>query len=212
MTATNTSITSRAGANRVAMPRPMTGTESPTYRIGIMHSLSLIDLAGLLTTFHRNWPEVQLLPSAAMGGSVELADDVAEGRLDLAFAALPAGYPSGLAVRTLAAEQMLLACPPGEPLGEQDSVQLHELDGKRFVELPAGWGTRIATDLVAAGFGFAFMTPSMVTGRKKQVLRPVHPAPEFVVSLITPRDQPFSEATQAMVDLVGERYPELHGH
>ena len=203
-----------------------------TIRIGIMHSLSLIDLAGLLTAFHQAWPEVQLIPRTAQGGSLELANDVAAGRLDLAFAALPAGYPSGLAVRTLAAERMLLACPPGDELARRRVVELRELDGRRFVEFPPGWGSRVASDrlflkhglrreiavevaditnfldLVAAGFGFAFLGSSMIAGRKGPVFRRVRPAPEFVVSLITADAQPLSAATQAMADLVGERYPE----
>ncbi len=204
-----------------------------TIRIGIMHSLSLIDLAGLLTDFHRDWPEVRLIPLAAQGGSSELAKEVAEGRLDLAFAALPDGYPSGLAVRALASEQMLLACPPGDALGKRRILELHELAGKRFVEFPPGWGTRVAadrlflrgglqreiavevadipnvTDLVAAGFGFAFLSPSMITRKKGMVLRRVRPSPEFVVSMITANAQPLSAAAQALVDLVNDRYPEL---
>ena len=204
-----------------------------TIRIGIMHSLSLIDLAGLLTAFHRAWPEVQLIPRAAQGGSLELAVEVAAGRLDLAFAALPNGYPSGLSVRTLAVEQMVLACPPGDALGQRRVVELRELDGRRFVEFPLGWGSRVATDqlflrhglqreiavevadipnvtdLVAAGFGFALLSPSMISGRKGPVIRRVRPAPEFVVSMITADAQPLSAATQAMIDLVSDRYPEL---
>lgn len=204
-----------------------------TIRIGIMHSLSLIDLAGLLTDFHRDRPAVHLIPRFAQGGSAELADEVAAGRLDLAFAALPDGYPKGLAVRTLASEQMVLACPPGEALGRNEVIDLRELDGRRFVDFPLGWGTRMAadrlflrhglrreiavevadipnvTDLVTAGFGYAFLSPSMITARKGPAIRRVRPAPEFVVSLITSDTQPLSAATQAMVDLVSERYPEL---
>lgn len=204
-----------------------------TIRIGIMHSLSLIDLAGLLTAFHRARPEVRLIPQAAQGGSLELANDVAAGRLDLAFAALPDGYPSGLAVRTLATEDMLLACPPDDAFDRRRVVELRELDGKRFVDFPHGWGSRVAvdrlflrhglkreivvevadipnvTDLVTAGFGFAFLSPSMLQDRKGPVIRRVRPAPEFVVSMITADAQPLSAATRAMVDLVSERYPEL---
>jgi DNA-binding transcriptional LysR family regulator len=205
-----------------------------TIRIGIMDSLSLIDLAGMLTDFHLQWPEVRLIPrSAAQGGSSELATEVAEGRLDLAFAALPDGYPSGLTVRELASEQMVLACPPGDPLAKRRVIELHELAGKRFVEFPTGWGARITTDrlflrdglqreiavevadipnmtdLVSAGFGFAFLGPSMISGRKGLVLRRVRPGPEFVVSMITSNAQPLSAAAQSMVDLVSQRYPDL---
>jgi DNA-binding transcriptional LysR family regulator len=127
---------------------------------------------------------------------------------------------------------MLLACPSGDPLGKRRVVELHELDGKRFVELPPGWGTRVAADrlflraglqreiavevadipnmadLVAAGFGYAFLSASMITGKKGLVLRRVRPGPEFVVSMITGSARPLSAAAQALFDLVSERYPE----
>jgi len=62
-----------------------------TVRVGIMHSLALIDLAGLLTRYHREHPEVRLVPSPAEGGSVELALDRCRGDA----ARLPAGSSSG---------------------------------------------------------------------------------------------------------------------
>jgi hypothetical protein len=49
----------------------------------------------------------------------------------------------------------------------------------------------------------------MITSKKGPVLRRVRPAPGYVVSMITTDTQPLSAATQAMADLVSERYPEL---
>jgi DNA-binding transcriptional LysR family regulator len=202
-----------------------------TVRIGIMHALSLIDLAALLTRYHRERPQVQLVPRAALGGSAELATDVEEGRLDLAFAALPGAYPAALAVRPLAAEEMMLACPPGHPLAKRRQIPLTELDGERFVDFPVGWGTRLAadrlfhdaglhreiavevadipnvTDLVRAGFGFALLSPSTVPDPRGLALRHVRPSPVFTVSLITPALRPLSAAARALVDLVVARYP-----
>lgn len=202
-----------------------------TVRIGIMHALSLIDLAALLTRYHRERPQVQLVPRAAQGGSAELATDVEEGRLDLAFAALPGAYPATLSVRALAAEEMMLACPPGHPLAKRRQIPLTELDGARFVDFPAGWGTRLAadrlfqdaglhreiavevadipnvTDLVRAGFGFALLSPSTVHDPRGLALRRVRPSPVFTVSLITPALRPLSAAARALVDLVVARYP-----
>lgn len=202
-----------------------------TVRIGIMHALSLIDLAALLTSYHRERPQVQLVPRAAQGGSAELATDVEEGRLDLAFAALPGVYPATLSVRPLAAEEMMLACPPGHPLAKRRQIPLTELDGERFVDFPAGWGTRLAadrlfqdaglhreiavevadipnvTDLVRAGFGFALLSPSTVPDPRGLDLRHVRPSPVFTVSLITPALRPLSAAARALVDLVVARYP-----
>jgi DNA-binding transcriptional LysR family regulator len=202
-----------------------------TVRLGIMQALSLIDLAALLSDYHRQCPLVQLVPYTAPGGSAELAADVANGRLDLAFAALPSGYPAGLSARPLASEEMLIACPPDHPFARRRSIPLAELDGERFVEFPAGWGTRMSadrlfleaglrreivvevadipnvTDLVRAGFGLALLGPSTVADARRLVLRRVRPAPLFTVSLITPNERVQSAAARAFVDLVLERYP-----
>jgi DNA-binding transcriptional LysR family regulator len=200
-------------------------------RLGITHSLSLIDLAGLITTFHRRWPDVVLVPSAAPDGSAELARRVLDGQLDAAFAALPNNYPAGLSVRPLAAEEMLLACPPDSRLAKRRSIAIKELDGEPFVENPAGWGTRRSVDrvfqeagvarqiavevddvhtvveLVIAGFGYAFLAPSTVANTERLTLCRVRPSPQFSVSLITATEWPASAATKAFTDLVTATYP-----
>jgi len=205
-----------------------------TVRVGIMHSLALIDLAGLLTRYHREHPEVRLVPSPAEGGSVELAQAVAEGRLDLAFASPPAGSPSGLDVRSIAAEKMLLACPPDHPLARRRRIALSELDGERFVDYPPGWGTRLGVDrlfadsglqrqiqvevgdvptvaeLVRAGFGFAFISPSTLPQADDLILRPTRPYPEFSVALVTPTTRPLSAAARAFIALVHSTLPKRH--
>jgi DNA-binding transcriptional LysR family regulator len=201
-----------------------------TVRIGIMHALSLIDLASLLTEYHRARPQVQLVPSALHGGSAELARGVIDGRLDLSFAALPAGYPPTLSVLPLATEEMMLACPPGHPFAQRRRIAVDELAGERFVDFPAGWGTRLSVDrlfvesrvqreiavevadvptvigLVDAGFGFAFVSPSTVPDARRRALRRVRPSPEFTVSLITSKERPQTAAVRALVDLVRETY------
>ena len=203
-----------------------------TVRIGIMHSLALIDLAGLLTRYHREHPDVTLVPSPAEGGSTELARDVYNGKLDVAFASLAQGHPKGLNLRTLAAEEMLLACPPNHPLARRRRIALTELDGETFVENPPGWGTRSSVDrlfadagldrevavevgdiptvsaLVLAGFGFAFVSPSTLPDPRRLVLRRVRPHPQFVVSLVTSPTRPASAAAGAFIDLVNGSYPE----
>jgi DNA-binding transcriptional LysR family regulator len=202
-----------------------------TIRLGIMHSLSLIDLAAVLTAYHRDHPQVQLMPKAAQGGSVELVAEVLDGRLDLAFAALPADYPTAISVLRLAAEEMALACPPDHPLAKRKRIELAELEGERFIEFPPGWGTRLAVDrlfqeagvrreiavevvdisnvldLVRAGFGLAFLGPSTVPSPRRAALRRVRPAPEFTVSLITSSERAPSAAGRALIDLVTARFP-----
>jgi DNA-binding transcriptional LysR family regulator len=200
-------------------------------RIGIMHSLALIDLAGLVTSYHRKRPHVQLIPITSPGGSAGLVSGVLDGQLDVAFAALPSEYPAGLSVRRLAIEDLLLACPPDSRLARRRSIAVEELAGQPFVEFPAGWGTRRSADqlfleagvqreivvevddipnvveLVIAGFGYAFLAPSTVADPSRLTLRRVRPSPQFAVSLITATAWPASAAAQAFVDLVTATYP-----
>jgi DNA-binding transcriptional LysR family regulator len=202
-----------------------------TLRIGIMHSLALVDLAGLLTRYHQDRPQVRIEPSPAAGGSVELAGAVADGRLDLAFAAIPGDYPPGLDVIPLVSEPMGLACPPGHRLATRRSIRLAELDGEKFIDFPPGWGARISVDrllsqhaisrevvveiadvfavseLVGAGFGLALLAPSLLGTARHTTLLPVHPCPSFAVSLIT--RHPMSAAAQAFRDVVIRAYPAL---
>src|ERR1700722_2579297 len=56
-----------------------------TLRIGIMQSLTLVDVASLLARFHDLHPGVEIRTRPALGGSVSLADEVRRGRLDCAF-------------------------------------------------------------------------------------------------------------------------------
>lgn len=201
-----------------------------TVRVGIMHSLGPVDLGAVLTAFRRTRPGVQLALEAAPGGSAELVHEVSVGRLDVAFAAVPDDLPPALAVRRLAGEQMMLACPPGHRHGPGSSMRLQELAGQRFVDFPVGWGTRAATDrlfatsglrrevavrvadtptvlhLVDAGFGHAFVTPSTVPAGRRRRLRQVRPAPLFTISLVTPAEG-LTAAAAAFVDLVEARHP-----
>jgi DNA-binding transcriptional LysR family regulator len=197
-----------------------------TVRVGIMNSLRLIDLAALLARYHRERPLVRIVPDAAPGGSAELVAGVLDGTLDLAFAALPGSYPSGLTVLPLASEPLLLACPDDHPLAGRERIALAELNGERFVDFPVGWGTRASVDrvferaglareivvevadiptaveLVRAGFGCAFLSHSLTAGARPVVLRPVDPAPVFEVSLITATGRRLSAAAAGLADLV----------
>lgn len=196
-----------------------------TVHVGIMHSLTLVDLAAVLTRYHEERPQVRIVPHTAPGGSAELAAGVLDGSLDLAFAALPGPYPSGLEVRLLASEPLRLACPEGHPLARRTQIQLADLAGERFVEFPAGWGNRASVDrlfdhaglhreiavevadiptaaeLVRAGFGCAFLAESMTVGARPLPLLSVHPEPMFEVSLITPAARRMSAAARAFVEL-----------
>jgi DNA-binding transcriptional LysR family regulator len=107
---------------------------------------------------------------------------------------------------------------------------LSELDGERFVDYPPGWGIRLGVDrlfadaglnrlievevgdvptvaeLVRAGFGFAFISPSTLPHAHDLVLRRTRPHPEFSVCLVTPSTRPLSAAARAFIDLVHSEF------
>jgi DNA-binding transcriptional LysR family regulator len=104
-----------------------------------------IDLAGVLATFRAEHPAVEVKLRHA-GGSSETAREVREGRLDLAFVALPGDGPPGLELIPLASEPIMLAVPAEHPLAKRADIELPALGEESMVDLPPGWGIRMAVD------------------------------------------------------------------
>ncbi|BEP15078.1 LysR family transcriptional regulator [Acidothermaceae bacterium B102] len=200
-----------------------------TLRIGVMHSLGIVDLAGMLTRYRQTWPDVTIHPRTSAEGSVGLTRSVVDGGLDLAFASLTSAPLAGCVATTMASEPLLLACPPGHALGRRGSVSLEQLGGATFVDFPVGWGARSSIDqlfadaglsrdvtmevgdvptvaeLVRAGLGFAFMARSMVPVGLDLELRRVTPSAAFNVSLVAPANRPQTRAALAFQEIVAGR-------
>ena len=218
-----------AEAARAAVTGVAEGTRGPL-TLGVMQSLLLIDLAGLLTDYHRERPGVLLRPRTVPGGSAGLARAVAAGDLDVALAVDTGDHPPGVRSHVLAREPVLLACPVGHRLAGRRQVSLEELADETFVETPAGWGIRAIADrlfagvgvtreialdvpdmtmvveLVRAGLGLSMLTRSLVTGGHDVVLLDVTPTAVFAVSVLLPARRPVSAAAQAFADLATSRY------
>ena len=202
-----------------------------TLRLGLMQSLTVVDVAGLLARFHRDRPLVEIRPRPAAGGSAALAAEVRNGTLDLAFLSLPGTTMPGLRIRPLASEPLLLTCPADHPLAARSSLKLGDLAGEPFVDLPPGWGTRRSvdaafaraglerdvavevpdtttfTELVRAGLGVAIMPESFLPGTTGLVGVPLVPSMSFDVALAVPADRRPSPVAQAFLDLVDAAYP-----
>ena len=89
-----------------------------TLRLGLMQSLTLVNVAELIARFHRERPLVAIQPRPAVGGLASLVEDVRVGTLDVAFVAVDAaatrGVHAALDVRTPRAGVSHRA-PPGGP-------------------------------------------------------------------------------------------------
>jgi len=185
-----------------------------------------IDLAAVLSSFRAEHPAVAVTIRHA-GGSGEMAREVRDGSLDLAFVALPGEGPPGVELTPLASEPIMLAVPAGHPLAKAADVELATLREERFVDLPAGWGVRMAVDrsfaaagvirtityevndtatvveFISHGLAIGMLPVSLVGNASDISFVPIrdHP-PEFKTAVASPANRRLSAATRAMLEAI----------
>jgi len=126
-----------------------------TLTVGLEQCLGVVDVPALLAKFRSAHPGVEM--QVRQGGSTLMLDELASGRLDVAFVAT-AGHPvEGLNLRPLSTEAMVLVCAPDHRLAKGGPVSLSQLEGEAFVDFDSTWGARAITDraLVAASVSHA---------------------------------------------------------
>ncbi len=199
-----------------------------TVVLGTMQAQGMraIDLAGMLAAFRAEHPRVEVKLRHA-GGSSEMTAAVREGRLDLAFVALPGDGPPGVDLIPLASEPIMLAVPAEDPLANRTGIRLASLTEEAVVDLPAGWGTRMAVDrsFIAAGVTRTITYEVNDTATMVELIRnklaigmlpasfvetdgdiafvPIrgHP-PQFQTSIAIPANRRLSAATRAMLETI----------
>jgi DNA-binding transcriptional LysR family regulator len=127
------------------------GVVNGSLAIGTLQCLGALDVSALLTRFHRAHPGVEIRLRQA--GSTELLDQVRGGDLDAAFVSMPPTEPTGVELRPLSAEPLLLACAADHPLAAESQVRLSDLKEETFVDFHPGWITRDLTDRILAAEG-----------------------------------------------------------
>ena len=115
-----------------------------TLSVGLEQCLGVVDVPALLAKFRSAYPGVEI--EVRQGGSTPMLDELASGRLDVAFVAT-AGHPiAGLDLQPLSTESMVLVCSPEHRLASAASVSLSELVGESFVDFDSSWGARAIAD------------------------------------------------------------------
>jgi DNA-binding transcriptional LysR family regulator len=197
-----------------------------TVRFGIMHSLTAPELVDALAAFHRERPQVRLLPRTDTVGSAGLVRAVVNNELDFAIAAPAADQVDHVELVPLRSERMVLVCPPDHRLAARSQVRLTELTDDPFVDVPAGWGSRasvdrlftslgltrrveievgdVATvvDLVRAGLGLALIAPSSAPSPADLPVLKTQPAPTFDTSLVLPQTRKLGPAAHDLTTAV----------
>ena len=141
--------------------------------------------------------------------------------------ALPGDAPPGLTLIPLAAEPIMLAVPVGHPLAGRASVKLALLRDETMVDLPAGWGVRMAVDrsFAAAGatrsiafevndtatmvefirnaLAIGMLPRSLVEVEDQIAFVPIrdHP-PQFQTAIAIPANRRLGAATRAMLETI----------
>ncbi|HST39763.1 MAG TPA: LysR substrate-binding domain-containing protein [Conexibacter sp.] len=195
--------------------------------VGTMQAQAMraVSVAAIVARFRRDHPavEVRVRHTGASADSVAM---VADGRLELAFAAFTGRPPAGAALHRLDSEEMQLACAPDHPLAGRANVTWAQLADEPFVDLLLGWGTRMAADRAAAaagverrivyelndaesiidftrhGLAVALLPPSLARRAAGVVFVPIaRGAPHFTTSLVLPDDRPRSPAAVALAEI-----------
>ncbi|MFD4260042.1 LysR family transcriptional regulator [Streptomyces sp. NPDC058534] len=129
-----------------------------TLSLGAEQCIAGVPVAGLLAAFRRLHPDVEIRLRQA--GSGELAEEVAAGRLDLAFAYRTQADTEQLRSVPLSGEPMTVLCHPDHRLAADGAVlSPHDLADEVFVDFHPDWGPRRVTDAVFAAAGVRRTVP-----------------------------------------------------
>jgi DNA-binding transcriptional LysR family regulator len=199
-----------------------------TVSLGTMQAQGMhaIDLAAILATFRAEHPAVEV-DVRHSGGSIEMAREVRDGRLDLAFVALPGDPPAGVELTHLATEPILLAVPVGHVLAGSADIALAALGEEVLVDFPEEWGIRMAVDsafaaagvthtvayevndtatmigFVRNGLAIGLLPPSLVDPADEIAFVPIRDRPPaFQTSIASPANRRLSAAARAMLETI----------
>ncbi|GAA1800669.1 LysR family transcriptional regulator [Agromyces neolithicus] len=141
-----------AADRAVADAAAATGEIRGTLTIGVIPTVTAIDIPAALGEFHRAHPTVQIRLRG--GGSDEFIKAIREGSIDVAVLGLPdATLPRGVATQVLARERLVAVLGPGHRLAERRRLRLSDLADETFVDFPAGTPGRAPSDLAFASAG-----------------------------------------------------------
>jgi DNA-binding transcriptional LysR family regulator len=184
-----------------------------------MHAISV---AQVLAAFREHHPLVQVNVRHD-GGSLTMAQQVRDGALDLAVISMSDAHSTGLRLTLLASEPMSLACTATHPLAGRGPINLVELTTEPFVDMPRGWGLRMAADrafmllgesravsfevkdtasiidFVREGLAIALLPQSMEVDAREITLVPIRGEPVvFQTFLAEPADRRSTAAARAL--------------
>ena len=143
--------------------------------IGVIPTVTAVDVAAVLGAFHRRDPEVGV--HVRTGGSDEFLRRIAAGELDVGLLGLAEGVtPRGVQTRELSRERLVAVLSEGHRLAGRRRLHLEDLADEPFVDFPEGSSGREQSDLAFDRAGlrrevsFEVNTADLLTGVVRQGL------------------------------------------
>ena len=192
--------------------------------IGVIPTVTAVDIAAVLGAFRRSYPEVGV--HVRTGGSDEFLRRIAAGQLDVGVLGLAEGVtPRGVQTRELSQERLVAVLSEGHRLAGRRRLRLKDLTDEPFVDFPEGSSGReqsdlafdraglrrevslevntadLLTGLVRQGLGVALVAPSVAREAPGCVCIPVSDGPVRVEYLAWDSFNP-SPVAQVFVDSV----------
>ncbi|MFC9934755.1 LysR substrate-binding domain-containing protein [Glutamicibacter sp. NPDC127525] len=120
--------------------------------VGIIPTVTGIDLAAALGEFHRDNPVVHV--SLSTGDSNAFIESIRAGSMDVAVLGLPGSTaPKQVASRILARERLVAVLDAGHRLAEHQRLGLVDLSDELFVDFPADSPGRAQSDIAFDSVG-----------------------------------------------------------
>jgi DNA-binding transcriptional LysR family regulator len=158
-----------AAERAVADAGAATGEIRGTLTIGMIPTVTAIDIPAALAAFHRAHPAVRI--RLRSGGSDESIAAIAEGGMDIAVLGLPDTMPPrGVSTRVIARERLVAVVSADHALAGRRRLRLSDLAEEAFVDFPEGTPGRAPSDLAfqAAGIRrdvtFEAMSTDLILG------------------------------------------------
>lgn len=158
----------RAAADAAAA----TGLIRGELRVGMIPTVTAVDVPGALGTFRRAHPQVRIALQVAGSDAQEAA--IARGELDVGLLGLPANRrPRGVAWRNLGTDRHVAVLSRTHTLAARREVRLHDLEQETFVDFSTGTPGRAQSDLAfeAAGIGRDVAFEAMATDLMVDLVR-----------------------------------------
>ncbi len=204
----------------------LTGLMRGHVTIGTVTSISSedVDLPGLLSDFHHDYPAVEI--TLTVGNSDHLVQALQAGQIDIAFVGLgTAAAPPGIRTHIVISEPLVAVVSQNDPLAMKTTITLKALSERKLISLPRGTGLRACLDEVCAALGFephiafeagdprvvaelavrglgvAIVPHSVARARCKQLHNIAITRPELWgrIALAWRTDKPISPATRALI-------------